>query len=397
MTGDEPHRIDRPGMRPEDRSARRHADSWRPEPPRSDRRRVAADGAPSRGLFRTIPHPIVRYEIEGDERAVRAVNPAFERTFDVDESAVADDPLVDHLLTGAVEIEPEATSIATDDAADSDARGDPNGEATAETILSRLVDGERVVIGVPQGDGETRHFRVELVPPAEGGTEAYVVYTEVTEFRRQAGRLGAKAERLERVVSVAAHDLRNPLEVAKIRLEAARDTGEEVHFRKVEGALDRIQRIVQDALSVGGGEVDPSDRVALDGVAEAAWSTVETADASLVLEDDLPVVEADADSLQQVFENLFRNAIEHGRRDATVTVGNLSDGFYVADDGPGIPASERDRAFEPGYSTEDDNTGLGLAIVRQIAEDHGWRVSLESGETGGARFEFVWVEDHRSA
>jgi len=82
---------------------------------------------------------------------------------------------------------------------------------------------------------------------------------------------------------------------------------------------------------------------------------------------------------------------DQGGADAvTVRVGELPGrpGFYVADDGPGIPASERDRVFETGYSTAPDGSGFGLAIVESIASAHGWSVSVEESWAGGARFEF---------
>jgi signal transduction histidine kinase len=77
-----------------------------------------------------------------------------------------------------------------------------------------------------------------------------------------------------------------------------------------------------------------------------------------------------------------------------VTVGALADdrGFYVEDDGVGIPASERERVFEAGYSTADDGTGFGLRIVRDIVEAHGWSIDVTSGTDGGARFEITGVE-----
>jgi signal transduction histidine kinase len=73
----------------------------------------------------------------------------------------------------------------------------------------------------------------------------------------------------------------------------------------------------------------------------------------------------------------------------TVTVGTLPDdgGFYVEDDGPGIPEEIREGIFESGYTTSQRGTGFGLAIVEDIAEAHGWTVSIHEGRTGGARFE----------
>ena len=71
-----------------------------------------------------------------------------------------------------------------------------------------------------------------------------------------------------------------------------------------------------------------------------------------------------------------------------MTVGDLDDGFYVADDGDGPEVGGYDDLFEPGFSTTDGATGLGLAIVDQIAAAHRWRVSASEGGDGGVRIEF---------
>jgi signal transduction histidine kinase len=394
MTGD-----GKRGDGPEPPSERGDAPAIRtgkdPVDPRGDSRSssprpIADGGPPEEALFRAFPDPLLCYERRGGTAVVRAVNPAFERTFDVDGAAVPGDPLADHLPVDAIEGEPDARGEDPSETATTADAGGAGGD-TAADALSRLDAGERVTVSTRRGaESAPRRFRLGIVPV--GGTgEHCILYTDVTDLCRRVDELETRTERLERFIDVAAHDLRNPLDVAKIRLEAARDTGEDVHFEKVEAALDRIQHIVREVLSVGGAEIDPSEGVALGTVADAAWSTVDTAEATLDLEDDLPTVEADAALLQQLFENLFRNAVEHGRRDVTVTVGGLPDGFYVADDGPGVPRAERDRAFDPGYSTADGNTGLGLSIVRQIAEDHGWRVVLSAGDAGGALFEFVGI------
>jgi signal transduction histidine kinase len=67
-------------------------------------------------------------------------------------------------------------------------------------------------------------------------------------------------------------------------------------------------------------------------------------------------------------------------------------GFYVADDGTGIPAADRETVFEGGYTTSEEGTGTGLGIVRQLAEAHGWSVRVVDAASGGARFEFDGVE-----
>ena len=72
----------------------------------------------------------------------------------------------------------------------------------------------------------------------------------------------------------------------------------------------------------------------------------------------------------------------------------MNEGFYVADTGPGIPPSDREDVFEAGYSTSEDGTGFGLRIVGQIADAHGWEITVTESENGegGARFEFTGVE-----
>lgn len=95
--------------------------------------------------------------------------------------------------------------------------------------------------------------------------------------------------------------------------------------------------------------------------------------------------------MKQILDNLLRNAVEHGGEGVTVTVGDLEDGFYVADSGAGIPEDERERVFEHGYSRS-GGTGLGLDHVQESVAAHGWEISVTESETGGARFEITGFE-----
>jgi signal transduction histidine kinase len=101
---------------------------------------------------------------------------------------------------------------------------------------------------------------------------------------------------------------------------------------------------------------------------------------------------ADEGRLRQLLENLIRNAIEHGGEGVSVTVGTLPDGFYVADDGPGIDPDRREEVFDAGHSTSQSGTGFGLRIVEQVADAHGWSVRAVESEAGGARFEVTGIE-----
>jgi signal transduction histidine kinase len=132
------------------------------------------------------------------------------------------------------------------------------------------------------------------------------------------------------------------------------------------------------------------EAVDLEAVAPDAYGTLDTADASLDV--DASPVRADPDRLTRLLENLLRNAVDHGDGDVTITIGDLADGFYVADDGPGIPEADREEFFECGVTTTESDTGFGFAIVTEIATAHGRDVTATESEAGGARIEITGVE-----
>lgn len=183
-----------------------------------------------------------------------------------------------------------------------------------------------------------------------------------------------------------AHELGNQLDAARVQLELAREREDTDHFERVEAALARMESIAADARALARGEVEDAPRDLVDA-AEGAWESVETRDATLSVEEGTVV--ADADLLSLLLENLFRNAVQHGGSEVTVTVGPIADrdGFYVADDGPGIPPNEREDVFRWGYTSRDGG-GAGLGIVSLVAGRHDWSVGLTESANGGARFEF---------
>jgi PAS domain S-box-containing protein len=219
------------------------------------------------------------------------------------------------------------------------------------------------------------------------------VIRDVSDRKRREEALQTKNERLEEFASIVSHDLRNPLSVAEGRLDLAREECDSEHLDHVARAHERMDSLIDDLLTLArdGEGVEEPEKVSLDELAKECWEGVETADATLRVDTDR-AIRADRSRLRQIFENLVRNAIEHAGEDVTVTVGDVGGGFYVADDGPGIPEGEREAVFEAGYSTNDDGTGFGLEIVEAVAAAHGWGVRVTESADGGARFEFSGVD-----
>ncbi|MDS0222022.1 ATP-binding protein [Haloarcula sp. S1AR25-5A] len=233
------------------------------------------------------------------------------------------------------------------------------------------------------------------------------------ERERREAELTRERNRLEEFASVVSHDLRNPLNVAAGRLTLIDEeyTGNQEHVDALRRALNRMDELIDDVLALarGGHKVIDATDTSLDQIITAAWDTVESSAATLERVDTDVRITGDQTRLQQLFENLFRNSVEHGSTSSrtesddsvehgadqvTVRVGTRSDGqgFYVADDGPGIPEDERDTVFERGYTTSEAGTGFGLAIVSEIVDAHGGQITISESEDGGTRFDVTGIQ-----
>jgi PAS domain S-box-containing protein len=247
-------------------------------------------------------------------------------------------------------------------------------------------------------DGTEFWNHLEIAPVTNDAGEIinWVGYQQdITERKQKEQELGRQNERLEQFASVVSHDLRNPLTVAQGRLELARDECDSDYLDDMAGAHERMDALIENLLTLAqtGSQLNETEAIDFVTGIENCWRTVETEDATLVSEADL-TIRADPSRLRQLLENLFHNAVEHGGEEVTITVGELDDrkGFYVSDNGCGIPETERDDVFEAGYSTIDGGTGFGLNIVEEITDAHGWEITVSENGQGGARFEITGVE-----
>ncbi|MDS0242576.1 MULTISPECIES: ATP-binding protein [unclassified Haloferax] len=275
---------------------------------------------------------------------------------------------------------------------------------TASEGIRAVIDGDREAFSFEypcETPDERLWFTMRATRFVDGGdTYVQIAHLDITDRKRAELEAEEKAERLQNLARMLSHDLRNPLSVAVGYVDSLLDEVVDADgLEQVAGALDRMDDIITDGLVLARHDtVGELSTVDLETRAATAWAHVDTGSAELVVADSFEF-RADPSLLGHVFENLFRNSVEHGANDGglTVTVGVLggdgdATGFYVEDDGVGIAAEARDEVFEAGYTTGEEGTGLGLSIVAQAVRAHDWDVAVTEAERGGARFEITDVE-----
>ena len=244
------------------------------------------------------------------------------------------------------------------------------------------------------------------LPEPEGGDE---IARLGTTLNAMLGRLADSRDRISAFVADAAHELRSPVSSVRQHAEVALahpdriETAELAEVVRAESL--RLQRLVDDLLLLARtDEGSPARRdraVDLDDVVAAAAARLRPV--SRVMIDTSGVsggqVTGDPSGLDRLVGNLVENAVHHAAGRVTVGLTEGDDGavtLTVDDDGPGIPAAERDRIFErfvrldESRSRDAGGSGLGLAIVGAVAVAHGSTVTVEDGPLGGARFQVVF-------
>lgn len=239
--------------------------------------------------------------------------------------------------------------------------------------------------GIDPADVELARVLAANVEAAMDRARRRAALAERTESLRR------KNERLDEFAAIVSHDLRNPLNVTRGYVELAIEEDDTAHLPAAVEALDRMDDLVDATLSlarqgrdVEEAEMEPTD---VGRLAREAWAVVDAPAATLVV-DDAPTVAADPERLRTLLENCLRNAVDHAGPDVTVVVGESDEGFFVADDGPGVDPGDRDAMFDRGFTTADDGTGFGLATVADIARAHDWTTGACESADGGFRLEF---------
>ncbi len=315
----------------------------------------------------------------GPDGSITTINPAAERMLGVSEYDIVPKPIgsifrddgglsadVDKVLSGRLPLTLREITVVT--------RGGRTVHVQASTSRMRAVGGRILGAVVTVEDiSEIKTLTAQLI---------------------RADRLAAMGE----LTAGVAHEVRNPLGVIRASVQLLEDANcdrKRIHEAAavIKQEIDRLDRVIKALLDFG----RPSKPTLLQTDIEQVLQDVllftgrfaKQADVKIeyALAGDLPRVTADPDQLKQVFLNLVTNAVQAmeglGGR---ISVETGSDGDFVhisfADTGPGIPASDLGKVFDPFFSTRDDGTGLGLTIVHRIIDEHDGHIEVGSGPEG---------------
>jgi len=303
---------------------------------------------------------------------VQYANPSIRRLFGYDQQALVGEPFVDY-------IHPE------------------DREHVVETVRTIVSADERTVESVEyrHETADGTYLWVESVGSSNPTPAGYYVIDtrDISTQKQREQELRAANKRLERFTRFVSHDLRSPLTIAQGYLTLATEDSHSEHHETVADALDRMESLIERLLADAHGEEPTVDRqpVELAELCKACWQRVESEASTLDTTVEQPI-RADRFRLKQLVENCLRNAIEHNDEPVRISVGALDDGFYIADDGRGIPESHKEQVFDTGYTTAETGTGFGLEIVSHVADAHDWELTLAESTAGGLRLEITDVQ-----
>ena len=282
-------------------------------------------------------------------------------------------------------------------------------EASEQEHGFALREGPRhlATLAIPKSTSEPTLHRLQerVVPALEALLAAAVERDELLNDRVEASALRRTDALKTALLRAVSHDLRSPLTAIRAAAEPLRDSSLDLEGRTEMATVvieeaERLSRLIDNLLDLSRLEAGAAEpRVAPCDIAEVVDAATDelrlpSSAFRVQIADDIPEVEADPVQLQRAFANLFENAHHHsGGHAVIIRASGLHDRVLmrVVDRGPGIPAAQRERIFEPFFRSEQEGTvhrgsGLGLAIVRGFVEGNGGRVWVESSPDHGTSF-----------
>lgn len=246
----------------------------------------------------------------------------------------------------------------------------------------------------------------QLQHTAEQLSKVYAELQQSFEQLKRADRLSA----IGQLATGLAHEIRNPLASIEGAIDIIeRDPGSEEKRQEFFGIMkkesQRLNRLLTNLLDFARARSPRIQPSRIDGIVESVVSlagpVAERAGISIrtAIPADLPVIECDAEQIEQVILNLSLNAIQAMSDGGSITLAARKQGsqivVLVKDEGRGIPAEELDKIFDPFYTTKENGTGLGLSIAHQIVSQHGGAITVKANPDRGMTFEVVLPVRHR--
>jgi len=229
------------------------------------------------------------------------------------------------------------------------------------------------------------------------------VYPLAERINHMAGRIEDLMESQRSLLHSVSHELRTPIARLEFALELldakARDPELSRRIAAMEGDLSELNNLVKELLDMS--KLDSARTlqrapVDLDALLRDCCATLPPSPQQVACElaDGLGTIELDARLLARAVGNLLRNAQKYAQGGIVLSARRMPDGVAIAvdDDGPGIPAEERDRIFDPFYRLDRSRDratggfGLGLSIAQKAVVLHGGSLQVEASTLGGARF-----------
>ncbi len=255
----------------------------------------------------------------------------------------------------------------------------------------------------------------------EGRESLFVNMMDITRFMEleRLVRMQDKMASLGRVAAGIAHEIRNPLTGINSFLYSLKQSiadGPQSRRESLLAILDQIQSASDKIEAVIRRVMDftkpAAPRLLLVNINEPIEEALELSAVTLrkssvtvkkTLDRGLPPCYADFHMLEQVILNLVSNAAQalssSGIQERIIEIATVADGgsviVTVADSGPGIPEAERDRIFDPFYTTKSDGSGIGLSMCHRIITDHGGTIKVAASKWGGAEFRLHIPADMR--
>jgi two-component system OmpR family sensor kinase len=294
--------------------------------------------------------------------------------------------------------------------------------------VTRLPDGRYVAarLDMPFGPGRGNLLRYLALVAAVAALAAYPVVRHLTrrleglrrgvedwgagalnrrvavegtdEVAAVAATFNQAADRIERLVDAhrsllanASHELRSPLARLRIAIDLYELSASEDRKREIVRNLGELDSLVEEILLAS--RLDHNDRNPVEAVDLLALTAEEGTRNGVAVNGEPATVQGDPRLLTRLVRNLMQNALRHGAPPVTAELksANGTVELHVRDHGPGIPAGENERVFEPFYRPSGRGEtaggwGLGLSLVRQIARHHKASVRIETPANGGACF-----------